>query len=187
MPAISPPPPTGTKIGRHVAEAVPQDFVADGALAGNHERVIERVHERAAGGLDDAVAVGLRVGVAVARQHHFSPHLANRVHFDRGGRLRHHDDGAQTEMPCGEGHTLAVIAGARGNHPPAPFRLRHVGDPVVGAAQLEAEDRLKILTLQENGVPEARRQPARGLERCLLSHVVDAARENKSQQGVRGH
>ena len=36
---------------RHIAEAVTQDFVADRALAGDDERVVERMHERQPGRL----------------------------------------------------------------------------------------------------------------------------------------
>ena len=59
MPAISPPPPTGTKIAVHVAQLVPQNLVPDGPLAGNHQRVVERMHEGAAGRLHELVAVRL--------------------------------------------------------------------------------------------------------------------------------
>ena len=46
--------------------AVAQDLGAHGALPGNHQRIVERVHEGHAGLGDQQVAVRLGVGVAVA-------------------------------------------------------------------------------------------------------------------------
>ena len=51
-------------------------------------------------------------------------------------------------------------------------------DLVVGAAQLEAEDRLQVLALEEDLVAEPRGQAWRRVERRLPRHVVDAAGED---------
>ena len=63
---------------------------------------------------------------------------------------------------------------------------RQVRDPVVGAAQLEAEDRLQVLALEQDLGAEAPRQPRRRVERRLPAHVVDAAREDEAQHLVAG-
>ena len=39
---MSPPPPTGTNTADDAVLAVPQDLVADRALSGDHERIVER-------------------------------------------------------------------------------------------------------------------------------------------------
>jgi hypothetical protein len=44
-PDASPPPPIGTKIA-WIGLMLPQDFHRDRALAGDHVRIVERVHER---------------------------------------------------------------------------------------------------------------------------------------------
>ena len=51
-------------------------------------------------------------------------------------------------------------------------------DLVVGAAQLEAEDRLQILALEQHVVAETLGQAWRRVERRLARHVVDAAGEH---------
>src|SRR5204863_2868021 len=51
---------------------------------------------------------------------------------------------------------------------------RKAGHLVIGAAQLEREDRLQVLALEENGVAQPLGQGARRLERRLARHVVDA-------------
>ena len=53
---------------------------------------------------------------------------------------------------------------------------------VVGAAELEAEDRLEVLALDEHLVPEPPRQSRRQIERRLLRHVVHAAGQDVVQQ-----
>ena len=51
---------------QRLALPVPDDLVADGALPGDDQRIVERVDEREPGLGDQAIAVGLRVRVAVA-------------------------------------------------------------------------------------------------------------------------
>ena len=68
-------------------------------------------------------------------------------------------------------------------------RLRSSGcqmrDPVVGAAQLVAEDRLQVFALEQDLVLQAARQPRRRIERSFLRDVVDAAGEDQPQHLVR--
>ena len=67
-----------------------------------------------------------------------------------------------------------------------PARRRQAGDPVVGAAQLEAEDGLQVLALQQDRAPSRRREARRRVERGLAGDVVDAARQHVVQQRGRG-
>ncbi len=57
-------------------------------------------------------------------------------------------------------------------------------DAVVGAAQLEAEDRLQILALEMDARAEPRRQQRRRIERRIARDVVDAAGQDVTEQGV---
>ena len=153
MPAIRPPPPTGTNTACRSPLAVADDFIADRALAGDHQQIVERVDEREARFGDERVAVGLRVGIAVAVQLDLGAHAAHRVDLDLRRGLRHHDDGAQPELARGERDALRVIAGAGGDDAAGALLGVEVRDAVVGAAQLEAEDRLQVLALEMHRVP----------------------------------
>ena len=97
------------------ALAVADDLVADRALAGDDQRIVERMDEGQAGLGDQRVAVRLRVGVAVADEHDLGAARPHRLHLDRRRRLRHDDDGAQPELLRREGDALGVVAGARGD------------------------------------------------------------------------
>ena len=57
-----------------------------------------------------------------------------------------------------------------------------VRDLVVGAPQLEAEDRLQVLALQEHLVVEALGQAGSLVERGLPRHVVDATGQDVVEQ-----
>ena len=183
---MSPPPPTGTKIAADVAELVAQDLVGDRALAGDDQRIVERVHERQAGLAHELVAPRLRLGVAVAGEDDLGAERAHGLHLDLGRRLRHDDERAQPEMPGRERHALRVVAGAGRDDASRSFRVGHVRDAVVGAAQLVAEDRLQILALEQDLVAQPARQMDGRLERRLVRDVVDAAGEDQPQHRVAG-
>ena len=85
--------------------------------------------------------------------------------------MRRRDRGAGRE-----GDALRVVAGARGDDAARALGFGHVRDPVVGAAQLVAEDRLQVLALQEDLVAEPARQAIGRIQRRYLRDVVDAAR-----------
>src|SRR5439155_12885250 len=78
-----------------------------------------------------------------------------------------------------DGHVTGVQTCAL----PISFLLGQPRDAVVRAADLEAEDRLRVLALQQHLVVEAPREPRRGIERCLADDLVDAACENLPKQG----
>ena len=85
---------------------------------------------------------------------------------------------AENATPCAWLPALAAMT------PRARSAVGQVRDAVVGAAQLEAEDRLQVLALEQHVVAEPRRQPRRRVERRLLRHVVDAARQDQPQHRV---
>ena len=70
--------------------------------------------------------------------------------------------------------------------PRARSGLGEVRDAVVGAPQLEAEDRLQILALEQDRAAQPARQPRRRIERGLAAHVVDAAAQDQPQHAVDG-
>jgi len=88
-------------------------------------------------------------------------------------------------MACGERHTLRMIAGAGGDHPAPPFVRGQVGDPVIGTAQLVAEDRLQILALEKDVVAKTPRKAGRRVERRFLGHVVDTTGQDQPEHLVR--
>ena len=73
MPAMSPPPPTGTKIAE-TRPAVTQDLGRNRALTGNDQRIVERMNERRSGFRGKLVGTQLRVARSVAREHDHGVH-----------------------------------------------------------------------------------------------------------------
>ena len=92
---------------------MPQNLVGDRALAGDDQRIVERMHEHQPGLVRDLIAVCLGFGVAVAGQDHFRAERPHRRHLDVGRRLRHDDERSQAEMAGRIGDALCVVAGAR--------------------------------------------------------------------------
>ena len=130
--------------------ALPEQLVANRALTGDDERIVERRHQHQTGGLLQLVAMLFRVRVAVAEQDDFRPEIAHRLNLDLRRGLRHDDDGADAELPRGKRHTLGVISGARRNDAAGLLGGSQVRHLVVGAPQLEAEHRLQVFTLQKH-------------------------------------
>ena len=80
-----------------------------------------------------------------------------------------------------------MIAGARRDDAPGALAWRQLRDLVVGAAKLEAEDRLQVLALEEHRVAEPARETWRRIERRLARDVVDPARQDVvEKRGDRG-
>ena len=72
MPAISPPPPIGTKIASSGAGILPQDLHADRALPGDHVGIVERVDQGQAALARDTERVLVGMIEIVAVQHDFA-------------------------------------------------------------------------------------------------------------------
>ncbi len=164
-----------------------KDLQAHRPLPRDHVGIVERVHERqlASPLQDQRVRVG--VGERIAVQHHLGAEGADGGDLHLGRRGRHDDEGARAELARGERHPLRVVAGAGRDHAPPQDRGGQVDHLVVGAAQLEAEDRLQILALEQDRRAETRRQLRREVERRLDGDVVDAGVEDPLQVRVGGH
>ena len=132
----------------------------------------------------EPLAVLLRLRVAIAGQHDLRAERLDRVDLDLRGRPRHDDDGAQAEALRREGDALRVIAGAGGDDAARAILRRQPGDPVVGAADLEAEDRLEVFALEQHLVVEPPRQARRQIERRFPGHFVHTAGQNLAQERV---
>ena len=171
---------------RDIAELVAQNLVGDRALAGDDQRIVERMHEHQPGFAHDLIAVCLGFGVAVAGQDHFGAERPHRRHLDVGRRLRHDDERAQAEMAGRIGDALCVVAGARRDNAARALGLGEMGDPVVGAPELVAEDWLEIFALEQDLILQALREVEGRLERRFLGDVVDTAVENQPQHRVGG-
>ena len=123
----------GHEHGRQRPLALAQDLLADRALPGDHQRVVERVDERSRRSRRQLVAAHLGVGVAVAAQHDLGAELAHRLDLDLGRGPRHHDHGADAELARRVGDALRVVAGAGRDDAARALGLGQVRDAVVGA------------------------------------------------------
>ena len=152
-----------------------QDFHADGALSGDHVRIIERMNERElpVARKRQRVLIGLIVIIAV--KHRFATQIDHRLHLDLRSGQRH-DDGGRNTAPLGrKRHALCVIACRGADHAALGRGFRQMRNLVVGAANLEGEDRLQIFALEEHCVAEAATQPRGRLQRRFDGHVIDAS------------
>ena len=155
-----------------------QDLLADRPLAGDHLGVVERVQEgQALLGLEDPrLGQGLVEGVAV--EDHLGPAGPARIDLDRRRGARHHDHGPRPELGGRQGYTLRVVARRGADDPAGDLVRAQARHLVVGTAQLEREDRLQILTLQQNRPAESLREARHRVERALDRHIVDAGGED---------
>jgi hypothetical protein len=160
---------------------LPHDLHADGALPRDHLRIVVGVHEDEAAPSADALRLLVRVRISVAVELHFGAACLHGVDLDARRRHWHHDHGPAAQALRRERHALRMVAGARRDHATAQARLGQPGHLVVGAAQLEREDRLQVLALDEERVAHPARQRARRLEGCLGGHVVDSRLEDSRQ------
>jgi hypothetical protein len=80
-----------------------------------------------------------------------------------------------------ERDALRMIAGRRADHAAGERLRREMRHLVVGAAQLEAEDRLAVFPLEEDPVAEPRGERRRRIERGFDGDVVDARRQDLLQ------
>ena len=133
---------------------------------------------------DQFLAVLLRFGVVIAPQNDFGVHRLHGIDLDLRSRARHDDDGLEPQLLSRQRDALRMIAGAGRNHAAIALGLGEFRDLVVGAAQLEAEDRLLVFALQPDVVVDASRQTRRKIERRFPRDFVDAAGQRFAQQLV---
>ena len=96
-----------------------EDFHRNRALAGNHVRVVKRMHKRQAALFLQRHRMGVGIRVAVAVQHHLdsvtSPAF-DRINLDLRRRRRHDHHGARSEFLRAQRHALGMVAGRGANH-----------------------------------------------------------------------
>ena len=157
------------------------------ALAGDDVRVVvgRHVGEAALGAKRLGMAGGLVEGVA--DDHGFAAARPHARDLDAGRRARHDDDRRDAEPLAREGDALRVVAG-RGRDDAARQRFaRQARHLVIGAADLEREDRLEVFALEQHAVVEPRRQRGQGVERRADRDVVDARGEDAARVVVEVH
>ena len=179
MPAIRPPPPTGTKMASiFIAMALAQDLHGYRALAGDDIRIIERVHEH-----QISLAAefrGLLVGmiVVIAVQYDFAAQISDSLHLDFRRGERHHDDRRNSARARGQCDALRVVACRGADDAALRADRRQLRDLVVGAANFERKHRLQVFTFEPDVIVQTARQPRCGLQRGLDGDIVDFGFEN---------
>jgi hypothetical protein len=88
-----------------------QDLHADGALAGDHFRVVEGMDEGQLLGLFEFQRMGVGIIVGIAEQHHFAAKSPDRFDLDPGGRGRHDDDRPAAHLGRRQRDALRMVAG----------------------------------------------------------------------------
>jgi hypothetical protein len=149
-----------------------QDLHADGALAGDHLRIVVWMHEGEAALPLQPLGMRQRLLVGIAAQHDLRAARRHRVDLDARRGHRHDDHRAAAELLCGERHPLRMVTGARRDHALLQPRRRQPRHFVIRAAQLEREYRLQVLALEEQPVSHALGKRGRELERRFARHVV---------------
>ena len=155
-----------------------QDLHRDRALPGDHVRVVERVHEREVLRLLQLERMGVGLVEALAVEHGLATQRAHRGDLQLGRDHGHHDHGPRAQHARAERDPLGVVPGRGRDHSFREQVRREACELVVGAANLEAEDRLLVLALQQQLVAEPRRQLGGVVERRLGRDVVDARGED---------
>jgi hypothetical protein len=130
-----------------------QDLHADGALAGDHFRIVERMHEAQPLALLEFQRVRVRVIVGFAGEHHFAAAALDGQHLDLWRRRRHHDHCPAADLGRRQRDTLRMVAGRGTDHAALELVGGEMGDLVVGAAQLEGKDRLQSSRFSRTRLP----------------------------------
>ena len=176
----------GHEDGVDGAAVLTQDLHPDGPLPGDDLGVVVRSDERQAATGPELQRVGVRRVEVVAREHDLGAKRADCLDLDLGRRGGHDDGRPEPEPPSRERDALGVVARGRSDDPPGRVRRRERGDLVVGAADLEGEDAVQVLSLEEDAVAEALGEPGCGLERRLADDVVHARFEDALDVRVQG-
>src|SRR5690606_23176042 len=119
-----------------LTSALPQDLHPYRALAGDHVRIIERMHEDEAALMSDLESPRIGGIVIVSLQNDFATQIEDSLHFDVRSRLRHDDDRRDAASARRESNTLRMIAGRGADDASLGGGLRQVRHFVVSAAQL---------------------------------------------------
>ena len=93
----------------HVGQVL-DDLQADRALAGDRDRVVERVDERQAARIADALHLRPGLGRVGPVEDHLRAVAAAGIHLGADRRGRHDDGGSHADDPGGHGHRGRVVA-----------------------------------------------------------------------------
>ena len=138
---------------------------ADRALAGDHDRILERMEERRAGLPGVRLRRVERLFERLSGLLELCAVVAARVDLRHRRVERHVDARAHSGLARGPGNRLAVVAGAR-RHDACGALLRvERRDPVDGAADLEGARPLEVLALQPHLAAGQARQRLRAVDR----------------------
>jgi hypothetical protein len=151
-----------------------ENFLADRALAGDHDGIVERVYEYEALFVREFAGVPVRVVIRIAVQDHFAAERRDGFGLDGRRSYGHDDDRANAAAAGRESDALRVIARGTADDAVAEFALIEVRDLVVGAAQLEREDRLQVFPFHQDAIADAPREVPGVFERRHVRNIVDA-------------
>ena len=139
----------------HVRQLL-QDLQADGALAGDHQRVVERVGEGVALLLRQPLRLRRRVVIDAGHQHHLCAVATGGLHLADGRPGGHADHRLDPQPGCGQGNALGVVPRRAGDDAPGRLLRRQAADLVVGAPELEGPGQLQVFRLDVHVLPKFR-------------------------------
>ena len=155
-----------------------QDLHADRALPRDDVWVVVRVHEGQAVAAAEVERMPIGFVEGIALQHDRGAAGLHGRDLDAGRRAGHDDRGRHPELLGRQSDALRMVARRRADHATLQRFARQSRHLVVGAAELEREDRLQVFALQENVIAEPRRQPGHSVERADGRDVVDTGRQD---------
>ena len=126
------------------------DLAADGALTGDHQRIVIGRHQHGVSLARDGAGNGLAIVIGTVKEHDL------RAQRRRAGPLaprrvrRHHDDGGHAQKPRRGRDALRMVAGRERDHAAGALFVRYRGQLVIGAAKLERAGALQRLGLEKH-------------------------------------
>ena len=153
----------------------------DGALTGDHPRVVERGDEGQPLGGGQALGLGLGGVEVLSDQADLSPQRAHGVDLDARGDGGHDDSGPDTQDRGAARDSLGVVARRGGHHAAGALGFGQGAHGVVGAADLEGVDCLEVLALDLHGAAEARGQGGHLLQGRVLGGLIDGGAQDGAQ------
>ena len=152
------------------------DFAADGALPGDHQRVVIRRDQYGAPHLGDLAGDRLAVLALAVIEHHFGAERRRALALGPRRVARHHDHGRHVEERCRRRDALGVIAGRVGDDAALPHGRRDCREPVVGTTELERTGALERFRLEQHAAAGHGVERGRGQKRGAKRDAGQPAR-----------
>ena len=143
-------------------------------MAGHGARVVEGMHEGAAGAGHHFASQHFAIGGEAIVGDDFGAAVASGDHFGLRRIVGHDDGGVDAERLGGDGDGLAVVAGGDGNDALGAIADGDLAGEVGGAADLEGAGGLEVLALQKAGGSGAGVEAARRHDGRAFDGVGDA-------------